>query len=382
MGGTAIAYVDDPSAAFHNPAGLQGVKGLAFLGDISLLMAHVTGSPAAPASATGIQSQLTVAPFFMAALAYRAAPWLSAGLAIFPLASGGAEYEYPIPTTDIYQRDATSIVFYEATPVISLNVPKDAVLPGALSFGIGYRLNFVTFERQQGELENPNVLDLDASGIGFKGLRAGMQYRLGELVSLGVVFRNRVTVTTEADQATVLGNTASDVELPFTLPAQLGAGIRSDFMRLGVAFDAVYTFQSQNERAELSGTIGGNRVAVPNVFAWRDAFTLRFGFEYRLGPDEQLPIRIGYVYDDQVSSRAYPSAFGTPPTPTRTFTLGGGYDTGPWEINLALALRSGDTDLTPTELAPRESCPTCGYSGQYAIDMTGLYVDFSTDLEL
>jgi long-subunit fatty acid transport protein len=382
MGGAAIGYVDDPSAAFHNPAGLQGVHGLALLGDISLILAHVTGSPAAPASASGIQSQLTVAPFFMAAGAYRVAPWLSAGLAVFPVASGGADYEYPVPDSDIYQYNATTIVFYEVTPVISLNVPKDAVLPGALSFGIGYRLNVVSFVRQQGERDNPRGLDLDLRGYGFQGLRAGMQYRAGELFSLGLVFRNRVTVTAEADEATVLGNTATKVELPFTLPAQFGAGIRSDYERLGVAFDAMYTFQSQNDRADLSGTIAGNLVRVPNVFDWRDAFTLRFGFEFRLGPAEQLPIRVGYVYDEKVANRAYPSAFGTPPAPTRTFTLGGGYDTGPWEINLALALRSGDTTLRPEEIASPAACPTCGYSGQYGVNMTGLYVDFSTDLEL
>jgi long-subunit fatty acid transport protein len=382
MGGAAIGYVDDPSAAFHNPAGLQGVQGLAFLGDISMILAHVRGSPAAAASATGMQSQLIVAPFFMAAGAYRIAPWLSAGLAVFPSASGAAEYEYPVPDSEVYQYNATKIVFYELTPLISLNVPEDTFLPGALSFGIGYRLNYVSFARQQGDRGNPRGLDLDLKGFGFEGLRAGMQYRLGKLLSFGVVFRNRVTVTTEADEATVLGNTATNVELPFTLPAQLGGGIRSDYERFGVAFDATYTFQSQNDRADLSGMIGGNVVRVPNVFGWRDAFTLRFGFEFRLGPAEQLPIRVGYIYDDKVSSRAYPSAFGTPPTPTRTVTLGGGYDTGPWEINLALALRSGDTRIRPAEIAPAASCPTCGYSGEYAIEMTGLYLDFSTDLDL
>jgi long-chain fatty acid transport protein len=382
MGGAAIGYVDDPSAAFHNPAGLQGVHGLAFLGDLSLLLAHVTGSPAAAASANGIQSQLTVAPFFMAAGACRILPWLSAGLALFPVASGGAEYEYPVPESDVYQLNSTRIAFYEVTPVISLHVPKDSILPGALSLGLGYRMHLVTFVRQQGERENPRGLDLDMRGYGFKGLRAGLQYRVSELLSLGVVYRNRVTVTTEADEATVSGQTATQVELPFTLPAQLGAGVRTDYDRFGVAFDAMYTFQDQNQLANLSGTIGGNVVRVPNVFYWRNAFTLRFGVELRLGPSEELPIRVGYVYDEQVANRAYPSAFGTPPTPTRTFTLGGGYDTGPWEINLALALRSGDTELRPAELAPPATCPTCGYSGQYALDMTGLYLDFSTDIDL
>jgi long-chain fatty acid transport protein len=382
MGGAAISYVDDPSAAFHNPAGLQGVNGLAFLGDVSMLLAHVTGSPASTASASGIQSQLIVAPLFLAAAAYRVQPWLTLGLGIFPSASGGAEYQYAMPDSEAYQVNATTLVFYEVTPLLSLNVPRDMLLPGQLSFGVGYRATLTTFERQQGERENPRGLDLDLSGSNFTGFRAGMQYRAGELFTLGVMYRNKIDVNTRADEATVLGMPATDVELPFILPAQFGAGIRSDYDRLGVAFDAVYTFQSQNERTLLTGSVGGNVASIPNVFAWRDAFTLRFGFEFRLGPSEELPIRVGYVYDETVSSRTYPSAFATPPAPTRTFTLGGGYDTGSWEVNVALALRGGSTRIDAAELAPASSCPTCGFSGEYAITTTGLYLDFSTDIEL
>ncbi|HTV19915.1 MAG TPA: outer membrane protein transport protein [Polyangiaceae bacterium] len=382
MGGAAIAYVDDPSAAFHNPAGLQGVRGLAFLGDATVLLAHVTGSPASTASASGIQSQLIVAPLFLAGAAYRIQSWLTAGIAVFPAASGGAEYEYAVPDSEIYQTNSTTIVFYEATPLISLNVPEDMLLPGRLSFGFGYRATLATFEREQGERENPRALNLDLSGNDFKGFRAGMQYRAGKWFSIGAVYRNKIEVNTRADDATVLGMPATHVELPFILPAQFGAGIRSDYDRLGVAFDAVYSFQSQNERTVLSGTVAGMPAAIPNVFDWRDAFTLRFGFEFRLGPSEELPIRVGYVYDETVSSRAYPSAFATPPSPTRTFTLGGGYDTGTWELNLALALRSGSTEVDPEEIAPPQTCPTCGFSGEYAITTTGLYLDFSTDIEL
>lgn len=382
MGGAAIGYVDDPSAAFHNPAGLQGVNGLAFLGNFSLLLAHITGSPAPAASASGIQSQLTVAPLFLAAAAYRMQSWLCVGLGVFPAASGGAEYQYAVPDSDEQQVNATTLVFYELTPLLSLNVPEDAVLPGRLSVGVGYRATLATFERQQGDRENPRGLDLDLTGENFTGFRAGMQYRAGKLFSVGATYRNKVRVTTRADEATLLGMPAADVELPFILPAQFGAGIRSDFGRLGVAFDAVYTFQSQNDRTLLTATLGGTPASLPNVFAWRDAFTLRFGLEVRLGPAEELPIRAGYVYDETVSNRTYPSAFATPPTPTRTFTLGAGYDARSWEINLALALRSGSTDVAPEELAPAASCPTCGFSGEYAITTTGVYVDVSTDIEL
>jgi long-subunit fatty acid transport protein len=383
MGGTAISYVDDPSAAYHNPAGLQGVRGLALLGNVSLLLVNVTGSPAAPASASGIQSDLVVAPLFMVAGAYRAASWLSAGVAVFPVASGGAEYEYPIPNGGAqYQYNATNIVFYEATPLISLNVPKDAVLPGELSVGVGYRASFVSFERQQGLRSDPQTLDLDTSGTNFSGVRVGLQYRPGPGFSIGAVYRNRIEVTTEGDSATVLGNPATDVTFPFVLPAQLGGGLRTDIDRLGIAFDAQYTFQSQNERSVLAGDVAGTPVQVVNIFDWKDAVTLRFGFEYRLGPTEQLPIRVGYVYDAQVSSRRYPSAFGTPPTATQSFTFGGGYDSGLWQLNLALALRGGSTTIDAIEVAPPTECPTCGFSGEYALSATGIYVDFSTDIPL
>ena len=383
MGGTAVGYVDDPSAAYHNPAGLQGVHGLALLGNLSMLLVNVTGSPAAPASASGIQSDLVIAPLFMVAGAYRAASWLSAGIAVFPVASGGAEYEYPVPNGGSqYQYNATSIVFYEATPLISLNVPKDAVIPGELSVGVGYRASFVSFERQQGLRADPQTLDLDTSGTNFGGVRLGLQYRPGPAFSIGAVYRNRVEVKTEGDSATVLGNPATDVTFPLVLPAQVGGGVRTDIDRLGIAFDAIYTFQSQNERSILAGNVGGNLVQVPNIFDWQDAFTLRFGFEYRLGHSEQLPIRVGYVYDAQVSSRKYPSAFGTPPVATQSFTFGGGYDAGTWELNLALALRGGSTTIDASELAPPTECPTCGFSGEYAISATGLYLDFSTDIQL
>jgi long-subunit fatty acid transport protein len=382
MGGAAIGYVDDPSAAYHNPAGLQGVHGLSFLGDVSVLVAHATGSPAAPASASGIQSDLVIAPFFMLAAAYRLKPWLSVGIAGLPIASGGAEYEYPVPGTREYQYNATTLVFYELTPLISLNIPKDAFLPGELSIGAGYRMSLVTFERQQGRRDDPQVLDLDLTGHDFSGFRVGMQYKPSRFFSFGAVYRNKIEVTTKADSATVLGLPATDVAFPFVLPAQLGGGLRSDIDRLGVAFDAVYTFGSQNERSLLTGSVAGNPAVVPNVFDWKDSFTLRFGFEFRLGAAEEVPIRLGYVYDAQVASRRYPSAFGTPPTPTRTLTLGGGYRADAWELNVALALRGGSTEVLPGEIAPPAECPTCGFSGEYGIAMTGLYVDFSTDINL
>ena len=92
MGGTAIAYVNDPSAGFHNPAGLQGVNGLALLGDFSLILGKVRATPEINADGeSNRESNVVKAPFFLLGGAYRLKPWLTLGLAGFPVASGGAE---------------------------------------------------------------------------------------------------------------------------------------------------------------------------------------------------------------------------------------------------------------------------------------------------
>src|SRR5262245_24221770 len=77
MGGTAIASVDDPSAGFHNPAGLQGVRGLGLIGDFSLILGKIEASPT---PTDNLESETVVAPFFLLGAAYRLKEWLTLGL--------------------------------------------------------------------------------------------------------------------------------------------------------------------------------------------------------------------------------------------------------------------------------------------------------------
>jgi len=378
MGGTAIASVDDASAGFHNPAGLQGVRGLGLIGDFSLLLGKIQASPT---PTDNLESETVVAPFFLLGAAYRLQDWLSVGLAGFPVASGGAEYRYGVgrvnPTTWV---DRTNIVFFEVTPMLSLNVPRDRLLPGKLAFGAGYRIDYVTFARERGEPGELQYLDLNMQGTSFTGFRLGLQYQPIDELKLGVVYRNRVVVTTQADSAKVLTADATDAELDFTLPAKLGFGVRTDLGRLGLATDVEYAFQSQNERPPLSGKLMGSEAQVPNVFDWKDGVTLRLGAEYRVGPEQSFPLRVGYIFDSRVANPTYPSAFGTPPASTRTFTAGAGFVQETWQVNLAVSRRFGSTEVPSSELG--EGCSFCSYGGDYALGMTGLYVDASVDLPM
>jgi len=377
MGGTAIASVDDASAGFHNPAGLQGVQGYGFLGDFSLILGKVRATPDKPAG--NRESDTVKAPFFLLGGAYRIEEWLTLGLAAFPVASGGAEYRYNDAKGN-ETIDKTEIVFFEVTPMLSLNVPKDRWLPGKLAFGAGYRFSYVTFDREKGAPANPQQLDLQLSGTDFKGFRVGAQWAPIDELKLGVVYRNPVTVTTKTDSGMVFGSTATDGQLDFNLPSKLGFGSRVDLGPFSFGNDVEWAFQSQNKRPALKGVLTGASTEVPNVFEWKNGITWRTGIEYRIGKEPTIPLRLGYIFDSRVTNPRYPSAFGTPPGPTRTFTAGVGLVEPSWQVNLAVSRRIGEAYVPPEGVAPSVECRFCGVGGQYEIAMTGLYIDASVNL--
>lgn len=374
MGGTAIGYVDDPSAGFHNPAGLSGVHRYALLGDFSLLLGKVTATP--ERGVVDAESETVVAPFFLLAGGARVNDWLTLGLGLFPVASGGAEYRYELAGNPFV--DSTNIVFVELTPFASVELPPLRDLPGKLSIGIGYRASLLLFTRRKGAPEDPQVLNLDMSGTNFTGLRVGLQYRPNQNFGVGFVFRNKIEVGARADEVTVFAQTARDAELGFVLPAKLGTGMVFDVANFRLAADVEYAFQDQNDRSALTGVLGTRTASVPNVFAWQNGITLRAGGEHRFeGGDFSYPVRLGYAFDSTVTNPQYPSAFGTPPAPTHTLSAGGGLQRGGFQVNVAVTRRFGAATVRSEDLG--EGCAFCSYAGEYSIGMTGLYLDTSLD---
>jgi len=380
MGGTAVGYVHDPSALFHNPAGLGDVAQVSALVDFSLLLGKLQASP--NITARNVDSELTVAPFFMVAGAFRLTPWLSAGLGIYPIASSGATYQYGAPGFE----DKTSLLFIEATPALAANLAK------GLSVGLGYRVTFVSLERYTGNRDDGSTpfLDFKLTGYNFASFRAGLKWQPTPRLSLGLVYRQKVTTHVTNEMGIATRAVYRDISTDFLLPTKFGAGARYDFddlgPHLGVALDLEYSLNSENEGSPLRGTPAGSNteVAVPNVFAWKNSVTLRLGAEYRLLADpalgrDRLALRAGYVFDSRVANPQYPTAFGTPPGATQVLTTGAGYDFGHWQSNIALAYRFGSATVTTDDLnAPgRKECAFCGSSGEYSIRLTGIYVDAS-----
>ncbi|MEO8902175.1 MAG: outer membrane protein transport protein [Polyangiaceae bacterium] len=382
MGGTAIGYVNDPSALFHNPAGLAQIEHGEVLGDFSLLLGGIHANPDFNGGKHNIDSDLTKAPFFLVGGAYRVQKVLVVGLGVYPIASAGATFHYPGNVGGTF-KDTTELFFLEASPGIAVNA-----LPN-LRFGLGYRITYVRLNREQTESGQPSFLDFTVTGQNFTGFRLGAQYDALPWLHFGAVFRNKVTTKVTNSHGIALGYDYSDVATHFTLPSKFGAGARVDFdvfrLPLGLAADLEYTVNSENKGDPLVGTPPATSPDAPgsvaNVFNWTDSQTLRLGAEYRILHDaterlDRVPLRVGYVYDTKTANATYPTAFGTPPGPTHIFTLGTGYNGGTWQTNVAYAYRFGRGAVSKPDT---NNCAFCSYAGNddYSIHLSGIYLDAS-----
>ncbi|MGM0574703.1 MAG: OmpP1/FadL family transporter [Myxococcota bacterium] len=371
MGGAAIGYVDDGSALFHNPAGLAGIDKGNILGHVGMLIGTLQASP--HSNAVSKRSELTVAPMPLVGGGGRVTDWLVIGAGIYPVASAGGSYKYEVGGSEL--TDETTLVFFEASPGIGIN------LPGNLKLGLSYRVIYASVERKQDNSFDFKLTGLDgnASRMGeasFPAFRIGLQWDPVDFLKLGLNFRSIAKVDLEdTGDLMFASNEVDKVEGTFTLPAQLGFGARGDFGDFGAVLDVQYTFNSQNGDQDFD--FGGS-APIKNINRWSNNVTVRVGGEYRLHPtaDATLPIRLGYLLDSQANNPDYPTAFGTPPTHTQSITIGAGWDGGPWEVNLAGAYRFGEVEVDPD---PEDFCIPCGKAGDYAMDLFGVYTDFSWD---
>lgn len=366
MGGTAVSYVDDASALFHNPAGIGRIADANLHLDLTALMGHAQGSPSAAPSANSIESNTTFAPFFLAGGAYRFHKYLVGGLAAYPVASAGATYEYDVMGTNV--EDRTRLLFYEVAPALAVSIPQIR-----LTLGATWRITVVRLDREVSSPETNLVL----RGANYKGFRVGAQWEAIENhLRVGFHYRHKtVTDVADIEPPVVSGIGVDYAKTSFTLPSRISFGIDGGNGPYRVAVDVEYALNSENVRSVLD--VGF--LTRQNIFGWQNAVTLRVGAEYTVA--ERFPIRIGYVFDATTSNISYPTAFGTPPAPTHVLTAGAGIQKGGLRANFAIAQRFGSTTVTAQDIANGDlgTCDLCGAPGDYAIRLTGFYFDVSYD---
>jgi len=378
MGGAAVAGVSDPSALFHNPAGLAQIKKGSALLHVTYLKGDVTGSPGSMPEATSITSQPTSAPFPLLGVAYRLHPKLVLGVGAFPIASAGASYVYETAINTV--TDSTTLIFAEAGPALGLDL-------GRVRIGLGYRVTTMMLDRFSGGKDVDPTIDFTLEGTHASGFRVGLQADLIKhddlTLEMGLNYRHQVVMYPTDPSARAIGFPIRDVTSRFILPSRLSAGLRLVTGPWTAAFDLEYGFNSQNQKSTLSGVAEvapglTEEVALDNIFGWRDALTYRLGVEHRLASGVKL--RVGGAFDETTSSKQYPTAFGTPPAPTVLFGGGVGQRFGPWTIDFSMVHRQGETEVTAEDLAQADqACVFCSKAGTYAISLTGAYLSCGYD---
>lgn len=364
MGSTAIGWLDGPLALPENPAGISHTGFIRVAANLTLMLAQITGSPAR--NDQNVESDVLVAPLPTVAASFRVLPWMTLALGTYPVALAGADYAYETATGQDVSNKLT-LLFWEISPAVSFDVP------GGLKLGAGYRVTFTTLTHREAAAAVVN--DYSTLGVNWTGFRLGAQYSPHPAVELGLVYRHRVDIETEDEDGRLL-NLNGKVESDFTLPTMIGGGVRGNLGPASVAVDVQYGLHSEAERSDISiQREGASPVKVPNLQRWDDGLTVKAGIEYRL-LDDALSLRAGYFWDQNTTQAAYPSPWGTPPGDTHSLSLGVGYDGGPWALNVAWANRFGEGKSTAADKMGADACPACGFTGDYALDINGIHLDF------
>lgn len=405
MGGTAVGYVDDASALFHNPAGLSRIKGLSVMLNVSPLFGSLQASPSP--EGISVPSETAVVPMFLGAVGYKVTEGLSVGVAVFPLGGGSGAYNYSWDKTfsgknfHYTREDSTSLAFIEISPGLAYEFD---FLGGKVRVGAGYRYTMAQFARKKvtteqkdgGTATTQTDIDMELQGADIKGYRVGIQGTWGDL-DIGMVYRSGFTVAmteVERDDPTIVLTPATDVGFEFKLPSKLGVGAQLKMTKqLRLAADMELLFNSENNTSDFTGCAAGDCVngafkpgQLKNYAMWDDGMTMRLGAGYQVSA--MIEARLGYVYDTKSASLSYPSAFGTPPGPTMAFTGGAGFKiSDKISVSAALAYRSGEATVTPEDLPATstdpnsvgnkslDECLFCGREGTYKLSMIGAYVD-------
>ena len=326
MGGASVAAPLDASIAVTNPAGLGALDrrfdlaGQAFTPSVDYDATWSFGGPPAAASQSSDRGT-----DFLPTLAgvFRTQDKLTVGLAALGVAGMGVDYA--AGASGLYgSKTFTSYMNMRFAPAAAYQVND------ALSLGLAVNLSYAQMEYSV--LDAVGAPPHDTAGSFGYGATLGLTYKVSSAVTLGAAYESKSTFQTFDFE--IAGQTQS---LKFDQPmsATVGAAVRPA-QGLLLAADV--------EWINWSATMGENQ---PKWDAnpldeqgwnmnWSDQWVVKVGAQYALPMMKELSLRAGYNYGKMPldETRAFENiAF--PAIAEHHVTLGAGYETGRFAVNLA-----------------------------------------------
>jgi long-chain fatty acid transport protein len=358
--GAYTAVTDDPSAIFHNAAGIAFLEGKQLYGGGTLVMPRSSFAGSDPFPGLGIQEnqQVGVIPVPALYFTHRVSSRFAWGVGLHAPYGLKTKWANPDEFTGRYIAVESGLSGFALNPTVAYRV-HDKVSLGA---GLDVRFSKVRLERRSG-LVNPftqTVTDtaevvLDSDLATALGWNVGVVVKPSPGLSVGAHYRHEVRVDYEGGSTFTqipTGDPQLDalvasrlppnpaVETAIAYPSILAVGVARDWTEWTVAADLVFfgwesfdqlelTFPSQ---PELDTVIPEN---------YENIWQFRTGVERRL--DDGWAVRLGYHYDKTPVPTESVSPL-LPDNDRHGFSLGGSWaspggrirvDVGAWYLFLA-----------------------------------------------
>jgi len=377
-GNAVIATTDDPSAIWHNPAGLANVKGTAFEAGVTLIAPDnnyegpglSSTNPNFP-NDPGFEQTLNSSPAFVPHVygSYALSEMAVVGLGFYPSYGLGTEWENATRWVGRTQAEFTELRTFFFTPTVALKptewlnvavglqlVPATLVLEQTLGVTDPMDPNFAQVllpAANSDELDGRFKLAASTFGV---GATAGVQVKATENLRVGFVYRSAVNLDFSGDvDFTLPSNVPSSIATNFpdgtgngevTVPHTFGLGVGWVEKHWTLEAATQLTLWDSFEELRINFDSGRPSEFTAEVRDWSVVPMFRLGGEVRFG---DFAGRAGVVYDfSPVPDETVEP--GLPDGDRFNISAGAGYTFGAFSVDLSyLAVILSSRDIPEGE---------------------------------
>jgi len=305
MGGAFVALANNPSAVFHNPAGIAFLEGTQIYLGTTLITSNTSLELTNLATTVETVSQWFYPSTFY--ISHKINDRIAAGFGFFNPYGLGTKWPEDYALKYISTEDDMKTFFFN--PVIAVKLDENFSVAVGVTYvyaTLGFnRVNLVDLTAYGGSIYEAPI-ELKGTGSAF-GLNAGALYR-GENFSLGFNWRGGFDLDLEGDLALDNTNiptifqpsvpTEADIATTMSIPHILGFGVAFNLTEsLIFTADLHYVLWTSFEEFVIDVD---NPDPVPDETEtfeenWKDSYIIRGGFQYMV--NENFALRAGFLYD-------------------------------------------------------------------------------------
>ncbi len=342
MAGAFTSIANDPSAIWHNPAGLAWVDGTqVLLGATFIVPVGSVFLPNYPGTPTIKQvSQVFYPPH--AYVTHKISDRVTVGLGFCTPFGLGTKWPDPSTFPLRYVGTSNDMKTYFINPTVAFKLTDNL----AFGFGLTYIYSEIDINVVQlmgipdvAEFDVPS--ELQGHGSSFQW-DAGLLYK-GKGFSLGANYRSHFDVTYKGnvsldtsgipDPYRAAFPTSGTDQFTFRFPDTLTAGVSVNLTKtLLWAFDFDYLFWKRYNSYTIMVTTDAGTQEIPFVTAWKNSYLLRTGLQFQAC--DKLALRAGVFYDSSPQP-ATTMDNNLPDAARLGITAGIGYTIGKLSLNVA-----------------------------------------------